>query len=293
MSFLSFYLSVFLSFFLFFFCPFVTSLLLFRIWDRYNKPVNKDMCGVLVGNFHVYLFFYLVSVLVAVSLIFCISVLFVIFSSFSVFLFYSSSEFEIGTINWSTKICACVLVGIRYSKVILSLCVLLYLFLSLYICLSLVLYFCLICHSSSLSSLSVFLFYCSSGFEISTINWSTKICARVLVGIRYSKVILSLHVLLYLFLSLYICLSLVLYFCLICHSSSLSSLSVFLFYCSSGFEIGTINWSTKICACVLVRILSSKEIFMSISSSVFLSLCLSISSFLYCCHSLVMFYCCS
>jgi hypothetical protein len=137
------------------------------------------------------------------------------------------------------------------------------------------------------------LFYCSSGFEIGSINLSTKTCARVLVGIRYSKVILSLHVLLYLFLSLYICLSLVLYFCLICHSSSLSSLSVFLFYCSSGFEIGTINWSTKICACVLVRILSSKEIFMSISSSVFLSLCLSISSFLYCCHSLVMFYCCS
>jgi hypothetical protein len=114
---LFFYLTVFVSVYLLYFCPFVTSLLLFRIWDRYNKPVNKDMCGVLVGNFHVYLFFYLVSVLVAVSLIFCISVLFVIFSSFSVFLFYSSSEFEIGTINWSTKICALVLVGIRSSKV--------------------------------------------------------------------------------------------------------------------------------------------------------------------------------
>ncbi len=125
----------------------------------------------------------------------------------------------------------------------------------------------------------LFLFYCSSGFEIGSINLSTKTCARVLVGIRYSKVILSLHVLLYLFLSLYICLSLVLYFCLICHSSSLSSCSVFLFYCSSGFEIGSINQSTKICACVRVRILSSKVIFyvyMSFNLAVSMPVCLSL-----------------
>ena len=35
----------------------------FRIWDRYNKPVNKDMCAcscwdtVFKGNYYVYLFF--------------------------------------------------------------------------------------------------------------------------------------------------------------------------------------------------------------------------------------------
>jgi hypothetical protein len=73
------YLSFKLSFF--FFCLFV--FLLFRIWDRYNKPVNKDMCAcscwdtVFKGNF----------VCSSVFLSFCLSVfLSLLFLSFCHFL---------------------------------------------------------------------------------------------------------------------------------------------------------------------------------------------------------------